>query len=255
MSNELVVFDEFKKELESSRDRIFKLAQSHVNQDQYTVQIALAVAQSFNKKTGSYGLLTCDRQSLWFAVGRALSFDLQIGLNCYIVPFKGKATLVAGWRGLATLAFRSGLLASLETRCVYKDDDFEYMYGTSDYLSHTPAKAHSDVWSEVYAIAKMHGGHYFKVMSHTQIMAHKNKYKKKYESTCWRDHPIPMAQKTVLIQVLKLVPWKCKETQQIVQDTEFVDNTKDEDIIEGEMVIPPQDLDQLAEVIDQPQGK
>lgn len=84
-------------------------------------------------------LLQCNRQSLMNA---AMSFGV-LGLEVdgftgqgYILPFKGVAQPVIGYRGLSTIAARAKLTI---TGDVYREgDEFDYAKGTSPFVHHKP---------------------------------------------------------------------------------------------------------------------
>jgi recombination protein RecT len=73
----------------------------------------------------------------------------QLGLEpntplgqAWLIPRKRggglETTGVIGYQGYQALAFRSGLVASVESRIVFGDDTFDYRYGTDPRIDHKP---------------------------------------------------------------------------------------------------------------------
>lgn len=75
-------------------------------------------------------LLDCDRQSLFNAAMSAAVLGLEVdGVTgqAYLIPFKGRAQLVIGYKGMNTLAARSGITVTGEV--VREGDDFDFDEG------------------------------------------------------------------------------------------------------------------------------
>lgn len=110
------------------------------------------------------GLLECSPASIVGGMLTAASLGLEVGAHlghAYLVPFKGKATFVAGYRGLIMLATRSGYVESVSAYVVRKGDKFTCRLGTEGSVQHEPEL--TDPPSEIlayYAIARMKGGGY-----------------------------------------------------------------------------------------------
>lgn len=85
-------------------------------------------------------LLDCDRQSLFNAALSAAVLGLEVdGVTgqAYLIPFKGKAQLVVGYKGYNTIAARAGITI---TGAVVRDGDhFEYELGSNANVKHVPA--------------------------------------------------------------------------------------------------------------------
>ena len=76
----------------------------------------------------------------------ALILSAQIGLEpsgirgeAYLVPYKGKCTLIPGWRGLVKLALRSKAVKSVYSHVVYDNDKFRVWLGSEPRVEHEPA--------------------------------------------------------------------------------------------------------------------
>jgi recombination protein RecT len=75
----------------------------------------------------------------------SLILSAQLGLEpsgirgeAYLVPFKGKCTLIPGWRGLVKLALRSKAVKSLYSHVVYEQDEFRVWLGSEPKVEHRP---------------------------------------------------------------------------------------------------------------------
>jgi recombination protein RecT len=86
-------------------------------------------------------LRRCSPESIY----GALILSAQMGLEpsgirgeAYLVPFKGKCTLIPGWRGLVKLALRSKAVKSFYSHVVYERDDFRVWLGSEPKIEHQP---------------------------------------------------------------------------------------------------------------------
>lgn len=77
--------------------------------------------------------------------------------EAYLVPYGSDCTLIVGYRGLMKLALRSGELASITARIVYKQDTFRIEYGSAPKIEHVPAMGHANKDEDIigaYMIAR-----------------------------------------------------------------------------------------------------
>ena len=94
-----------------------------------------------------------------------LRLGAQLGLalgplgHFYLVPFKGEAVFILGYRGMVELAYRSGLVKDVKAALVHEGDSFTFTYGTTPQLHHTPSgpPAEREV-THVYAVARLKSG-------------------------------------------------------------------------------------------------
>lgn len=87
-------------------------------------------------------LRNCTPESIY----TALAISAQLGLipssalgEAFLVPFKGKCTLIPGWKGLVKLAHRSKAIKRLVADVVYERDEFRIVLGTQRSVHHVPA--------------------------------------------------------------------------------------------------------------------
>jgi len=107
-----------------------------------------------------------------YSVVGGLRLGAQLGLSLgplghfYLVPFKGEAVFILGYRGMVELAYRSGKVRRVSAAVVREGDAFEFRYGTRAALDHTPSGPPSErEWVAVYAVAELvNGGRPFTVL-------------------------------------------------------------------------------------------
>jgi recombination protein RecT len=191
-------------------------------------------------------LLDCDPKSLM----AALMQSAQLGLmpdgalgEAYLIPFKDQVQFIIGYRGLISLARRSGEIVSLAAHCVHVNDVFEFEYGLDEKLRHVPTLEDRGEMVAVYGVAKLKdGGHGIEIMSRRDVDAIRDgsqgykaaiQYKKDHP---WISHYDQMARKTVLRRLAKYLPVSVEMLEAIAVDEQndagrvnfsIVDNGKD----------------------------
>lgn len=188
--------------------RLEKLLPSGMNLDRFVMQIRVAMSKSVK-------LQECTPASIVGAVLEAADLGLdpsgRLG-SAYIIPFKGMATLVPGYRGLIDLAGRSGLVRSINAYAVHEKDHFTVRSGfTPEHLPYVPRPGQEQdagKWYVVWARARMLGG-----STESEIMTHFEVMKIKARSPGARNAGGPwdtdeeeMAKKTVIRRLLKKLP-------------------------------------------------
>ena len=147
----------FEQNLGKYQDTIHKLLGNKygISKDEFLVKVVNAV-----KKTPD--LLKCTPMSLFGSIMYfaeiGLPFNTPEGFG-YILPYKNRGTLEAnpiiGYKGLIEIAYRNPKMKSIRIQAVYENDEFEYEYGTNEYIKHKPSMSNRGALSGVYAIAKM----------------------------------------------------------------------------------------------------
>lgn len=163
-------------------------------------------------------LLKCTRESVWISVMNAA----QLGLDCggalgeaYLVPYRNGKTgqyecqLIVGYRGMISLARRSGEIESIEAVPVYKGESFTFIRGLETKIEH-PWSPDVDASPQnliaVYMIARFKGGgHYFLPMSRREVELVKGRSKAS-GSGPWVTDYVAMALKTVIRRGFKMLP-------------------------------------------------
>lgn len=152
-------------------------------------------------------LLECSGQSILLAVMQASQLGLEIGGalgHAYLVPFKGVAQFIPGYRGLIELARRSKAVWGMEARAVFDGDKFDWAYGLYPKLEHKPLSKTRDL-THVYAVARMDQGNEFDVMDREDIEAIRSRSRAK-DNGPWITDYNEMAKKTVVRRICKMLP-------------------------------------------------
>jgi recombination protein RecT len=190
--------------LENSKNAIASRLPKHLTPDRM-----LKVALTAINKTPK--LLECTRESLMLSIMQAAELGLECGGALgegYLVPYGNQCQFIPGYRGLISLARRSGQIISIEAHVVFQKDEFDCGFGLDPFLKHTPAWEEADPGPLrfVYAVAKLKdGGVQFEVMSRAQIEGIRAK-SKAGRSGPWVDHFDEMARKTVVRRLFKYLP-------------------------------------------------
>ena len=181
------------------------------------------LAETFNRilLTSCYKnafLMQCDPGSIVSsaldAAGLGLVLDGHLG-HAYLVPFRDKkeniwkAQLIVGYRGMMSLARRSGLVSRIEARVVFSGDSFDYGYGLKPFINHKPTTPEQQGnLTFVYAIAFLtDGSTMFEVMSRSEVDRIRSKSKSfQRKGGPWTTDYDAMALKTVIRKLCKLLP-------------------------------------------------
>jgi len=129
-----------------------------ISQKEFMVKVLNAI-----KKTPD--LLKCTPQSLFGSIlyfaEVGLPFNTPEGFG-YILPYSNKgvmdATPIIGYKGLIEIAYRNPKLKSIRLQSVYSNDEFDYEYGTNEFIKHKPTMVGDrGALIAVYAIAQIDG--------------------------------------------------------------------------------------------------
>jgi len=134
--------------------------------------------------------------------------DPRLGL-CYLVPFKADVQLILGFRGIMTLARRSGEIGSIEARPVHQNDVFEYSFGLKQALHHVPAESKPGKLRAAYAIARFRGDAeplVGVVLPHHVEKARKFSQGSARSDSPWKLHPEAMWAKTAVRRLEPYLP-------------------------------------------------
>lgn len=154
-------------------------------------------------------LMECTRTSLANALMNSAALGLEpngpLG-EAYLIPYKDTCQFIIGYRGLLTLARRSGQIVEVTAQVVREKDDFEYEFGSNRVLRHKPAEGERGDVTMVYAYAHLKdGGFAFEVMSVADVESLRARGNERGHSP-WKTDWEAMAKKTVLRRLCKLLP-------------------------------------------------
>lgn len=172
-------------------------------------------------------LQECDQASFFQALFQCSQWGLEPdGRRAHLIPFENKrrgvveCQLIIDYKGLAELAYRSGIVKSINAAEVREGDIFDFDCGrvvrhVPHFLRRDPGKpASSGEVYAYYASAEMSNGAVAtQVMSMEEVNAIRDKsqgyssFKKGYaKSSIWVDHPHEMGKKTVFKRLSKWLP-------------------------------------------------
>ena len=127
--------------------------------------------------------------------------------QAYIIPFKGKAQPMLGYKGMITLATKYAGVAEISAEVVYRSDDFKFSLGTNRRIHHEPnfegVPKNSDI-TAFYATARFHDGtHKFAVLSKSDVDAIRKGAASARGSSPWDAYYAEMGKKTAIRRLFK----------------------------------------------------
>lgn len=133
--------------------------------------------------------------------------------QCYPVPFYNKNTdtkecqFIAGYRGLLSIARRSGEIAKVEPHVVYEKDQFEITYGLHSDLVHVPFLGENpgNILGAYCVITFQNGMQQYEFMPKHKIDQHRKRSKGSNYGP-WSTDYEEMAKKTVFRSMFKWLP-------------------------------------------------
>lgn len=178
-------------------------------------------------------LMECSKESIIGSIMTASILGLEpsgpLGHGA-LIPYKGECQFQPMYQGLLELARRSGIIKDVQLRAVYKGDHYKYRFGLDPMIEHVPMEGEgaddpSRPVTHVYAIVRfMSGGVQWDQASYADMIAHGLRFSKSREGKSfkagspWAEHPVAMAQKTILKRVLKLCPKSPEMAQAMALD-------------------------------------
>ena len=212
-------------------------------------QIAL-----FSYRTNSK-IAQCVPRSIAAAIMEAALHGVEVGIlgESYIIPRRNnqrggqlEANFQLGYRGLMSLARRSGEIAKIEA-CVVRDGDtvFDYERGTTPYIKHKPARENRGKITAAYAVAWLtNGQNQFEVMEKDdldKIKAVSAKASGGTLSNVWTQWEEEMSKKSAIIRLCKLVALSVKDQRAVK-------------LVEMAEADVPQELDRIHPQLEQVEG-
>ncbi len=214
----------------------------HITPDRM-IRVVLTAAQKTPK------LLQCSNNSIVLSLLNASQLGLEPnGRDAHLVPFwNSKAgcyecQLIADYKGLIQLAYRSGMVDNFSAKAVYEKDVFLYQFGTDEFLKHIPC-TEDNPGELIYAWACVrfkNGGSKFVVLNRRDIARRRAKSQTANRSdSVWNEYPEAMWAKSAVRELSKWVP----QTPEFMQFHEAVDADQTIDVqgvtIPTEPELPP----------------
>lgn len=147
--------------------------------------------------------------------------------QCYPVPFNNRKTgqkeaqFIVGYRGMLSIARRSGEIASVVAECVYEKDEFSIEYGMEPKLVHKPfIEGDPGAMKGAYVVVRFKGEGIeplIKYMPKSEIDKRRNRSKASASGPWVTDYD-EMAKKTVFRSVFKWLPISIEQIQATTTD-------------------------------------
>lgn len=192
--------------IEKNRAQFIQVIPKHLNPDRL-----IRLAQSCLNRSTS--LAACTPASVLVGVMQAATLGLELDVlgEAYLIPFKGQAVMVPGYKGLVKLAHRGGVVAGFQVGTVREGDDFDFALGSEPFVKHRPsllAGAEEKPAIAYYAVAKLKSGFcQITVLSRAQAEAAKRSSPgAKRSDSPWNTHFDEMAMKTCVRKGSKMLP-------------------------------------------------
>lgn len=153
----------------------------------------------------------CEHSTFWQALSQLMALDLTVdGVmgEAYLMTYGMEVKLVIGYKGLITLAQRSGEVQSLFAAVVYDSDQFSYSLGMHQDITHIPASEKNRSAGElthVYAICTLTNGTKIPmVLDKNAIEVHRAQFSKGSDrkNSPWQTSPERMWLKTIIRKML-----------------------------------------------------
>ena len=215
-------------------EKMARIAMNELRQNEYLAKIAIQNPESFIN-----------------AIVQASHLGLEIGGTlgqAYLVPYKGEIKMMPGYRGLLSLARRSGEITSINAEVVYQHDEFDLSLGIETKVKHKP-RLDGPRGEPLLAYMVAHfkdGGHHFEWMPMDEIekIRQRSAAVQSGKKTPWDTDRDEMIRKTVIRRGWKYLPMSIE-----MQTAALIENANEEGknvIIEGDATLV---------VADEPQGE
>lgn len=193
----------FQQALTEKRGAIAGRLPAHMNPDRL-IKIAITAAAKNPR------ILDCDRESVMLSIMQAAELGLEPGGALgegYLVPYGKTCQFIPGYRGMISLARRSGQIVSIEAHAVFEADEFIVEFGLDPKLVHKPTmKAERGNVIAFYAVAKIVGGGIqYDYMTKADVDAIRSRSKAS-GSGPWVTDYNEMGKKTVIRRLFKVLP-------------------------------------------------
>lgn len=203
---------------------------------QADAKLSQFIALAFQVVIRNPYLSSCDALTLLTSIKDAASLNLNLNPSlgqAYLVPYKGKAQMQIGYRGVIVMALRSGRYTHVDCACVWEweRDGFAVRMGTEPRIDHVPRPAPANVAQDIdtlvgaYAIAHLKGGgtvaHWCWAddvrAARARSQSYRSHVEKGYQSP-WVEHFASMAAKTAVQRLGKKLELSAEDMRALLRD-------------------------------------
>ena len=198
-------------ELTKRRTSIADMLPSHINPDRFIKSAMVAIARDARVQK-------CTRDSIIESVVKSASLGLEVGSALgegYLVAYGATCQFIPGYRGMVSLARRSGQILSIAAQVVRSKDEFDYSLGIHPTIRHKPCLEEDpgDVIAVYAGAALRDGGDQLVIMSKLDVEKIR-KRSKASGSGPWVTDWEEMAKKTAIRRLFKMLPVSTEELSQ-----------------------------------------
>lgn len=199
------------------------------NAKAYVNSVLIAVASNTT-------LQSCSQVSILESALRAATLRLSVDPStgqAHLVPFKGKCTLVLGYKGIYHMAVRTGWYRYINLDKVYAGEEVAYDRKSGLYQVNGYPTDKTVVIGYMLNFASLKGFEKNFYMTWAECMEHGRKYSKNFSSpdSVWQKDPDAMVRKTVIR--MGLLKWGYLDPAD-VQNLKEMDADADQDVVDGE---------------------
>lgn len=224
---EVTAIERVSNYLDKTKDRFASVVGDR-NAGAYISSVMIAVKQS-------EALQRCSMESIYISALRAATLKLSVDNStgqAYIVPFKGQATLVVGYKGLYDMAVRTGKYRYINVSEIYEGQIVEQNQITGFHTISGSRNGRKVIgWIGAFEMNPARGqttgfGKTF-YMTVEEIHAHAKEYSKSYSDpqSAWVKEPDKMERKTILRLMIRrwgyLDPADVQALEQIEEEQPF----------------------------------
>lgn len=189
-------------------EKMARIALNELRNNDYLAKIAIQNPESFVN-----------------SIVQSAHLGLEIGGvlgQAYLVPYKGEIKMMPGYRGLISLARRSGEITSINAEIVYQNDIFDLVLGVDPQVTHKPMLDGPRGEPKLaYMVANFKdGGHHFEWMTMDEILSIKARSSavQSGKKTPWDTDRDEMIRKTVIRRGWKYLPMSIEmQTAQLIE--------------------------------------
>ena len=240
MSNQsLATFDQFKKYASSIeiRERFNDIV-GKTSAGAYIQSVIIAVSSSNQ-------LMACDPKSIMVSAVRAatlrLTVDPSMG-HAYIIPFKGKATLVVGYKGYIQLMERTSKYRTINIGTVWEGQEIEIDPLSGLVLALRGYRAaNAKALGRFFSWRMLNGFEKTVYMTTEEIHEHAKQHSPSYsfKDSLWQTNPGVMEKKTVVRQSVPYIYLDPNDLNRLSAIDESGEATYDENIPDPSRVTVP----------------
>ena len=228
--------DQVRDLIQASQKKYEQVLAGTINSDKF-----IAVALRELKNTPK--LLDASVPSLLGALLGAAQLGLEPGGplgHAYLVPYGKEVQLIVSYKGMEQLAYRSGIVASINARVVREGDVFDFEFGSNEFIKHRPKAGVGGEVTHAYCIARLvTGGQVMVVLFREDI--DRRRPSSKAKGGPWDTDYDEMARKSAIRAIFRDLPASTETQRALGYDERPFASPADADL--GEVI----DVDEVDE--------